>query len=151
MENKKVGISLIILVPFTTLAFQVLEDKIGTFELTTDYSTFPMEYQGPSEVKLPSNLPSLNSSFDLAIPLQSFGSVSVFSRSEDFPRNALGCDQPLHISMIFQASKMDFGKMIMDNFHEPSKIPVKQRYVHGGPKWPKFQPKVLRSETMRDW
>ena len=87
------------------MAMEVLENQIGMFELNTDFiSNYPMEYQGSANLKFP-KMPSLDiKSFDLAIPLQSFfkGETNVFSKSEDFPRKAFGCDQPLHVSMMFQ-------------------------------------------------
>ena len=60
----------------------------------------------------------LESSFNLALPLQAFGSVSVFERSEDFPHQAFGCPEALHMSQMWQDSKFDLHSVLKANFHE---------------------------------
>ena len=112
-------LSLIIIQPESLLAFDVLEDQIGTFELSTHFQDYPIEYQGRAIVTFPAEMPkTIDSSFDLAIPLQSFGSVSVFRRSEDFPKRAFGCDQPLHIATMFQESTFNLRSVLYANFHQ---------------------------------
>lgn len=101
--------SLVFLEPFSQLAVEILESRIGTFDLRSDFHPSWLEYNGQAVIKLPSIMPDLDTSFDLALPLQSFGSVSVFDRSEDFPKRAFGCDQPLHISLMFQDVSHDFN------------------------------------------
>ena len=81
LANSQSNLSLVILEPFNKMAMEVLENQISMFELNTDFSSYPMDYQGPGSLKFP-NLPPLDvTSFDLAIPLQSFGSV-MFRYSE---------------------------------------------------------------------
>lgn len=60
----------------------------------------------------------LDSSFNLALPLQAFGSVSVFDRSEDFPLQTFGCSEALHVSKMWQDSKFDLQSVLKANFHE---------------------------------
>ncbi len=120
IKDPQSDLTLVILEPYSKLASEVLEGRMGTFPLTTNYEMYPKEYQGPASLKFP-KLPSLQeSSFDLAIPLQSFGSIKIFSRSEDFPRRAFGCEQPLHISMMFQdaLAGFDLGSVLKANFHQ---------------------------------
>ena len=59
----------------------------------------------------------LTSSFNLALPLQSFGSVSVFQKSQDFPRQFFGCSEVLHMSQIRQESNFDLHGVLKANFH----------------------------------
>ena len=81
LANSQSNLSLVILEPFNKMAMEVLENQISMFELNTDFSSYPMDYQGPGSLKFP-KLPQLDvTSFDLAIPLQSFGSV-MFRYSE---------------------------------------------------------------------
>ena len=55
--------------------------------------------------------------------LKSFGSVAAFQRSHDFPLKAFGCDQPLHITMMFQDTKnFDLTSVLKANFHQESKF-----------------------------
>ena len=75
MTNSQNNFYLVILEPFNKMAMEVLENQISMFELNTDFSSYPMDYQGPGSLRFP-KLPPLDvTSFDLAIPLQSFGSV----------------------------------------------------------------------------
>ena len=118
LTNKQNTLSLVILEPFNQMAMDILENQISMFELSTDFSEYPVEHQGSGSLMFPS-FPPLDESFDLAIPLQSFGSVSVFDRSDDFPRKAFGCDQPLHISMMFQdARNFNLASVLKANFHD---------------------------------
>ena len=118
LTNRQNTLSLVILEPLNQMAMDILENQISMFELSTDFSEYPVEQQGSGSLKFAS-LPPLDESFDLAIPLQSFGSVSVFDRSDDFPRKAFGCDQPLHISMMFQdARNFDLASVLKANFHD---------------------------------
>ena len=75
LANSQSNLSLVILEPFNKMAMEVLENQISMFELNTDFSLYPIDYQGPGSLRFP-KLPPLDvTSFDLAIPLQSFGSV----------------------------------------------------------------------------
>ena len=81
LANSQSNLSLVILEPFNKMAMEVLENQISMFELNRDFSLYPIDYQGPGSLKFP-KLPPLDvTSFDLAIPLQSFGSV-MFRYSE---------------------------------------------------------------------
>ena len=46
LTNKKTDLSLVILEPFNTIAMEVLENQLSTFELNTDFSEYPIEPQG---------------------------------------------------------------------------------------------------------
>ena len=70
---------------------------------------------GPINLTLPEK--DLTSSFNLALPLQSFGSVSVFQKSQDFPRQFFGCSEVLHMSQIRQESNFDLHGVLKANFH----------------------------------
>jgi hypothetical protein len=75
LVNSQSNLSLVILEPFNKMAMEVLENQISMFELNRDFSLYPVDYQGPGSLRFP-KLPPLDvTSFDLAIPLQSFGSV----------------------------------------------------------------------------
>ena len=89
LNNK--DFSFIILHPDTQLAFDVLEEGTGTFEMHEKFEDSSLKYQGPIHLTLPEKV--LKSVFDLALPLQSFGSVSVFQKSQDFSEQFFGCSE----------------------------------------------------------
>ena len=55
------------------------------------------EFQGPKKLKF-EELPKLNTSFNLAIPLQSLGGVQIFDFNPNLSKSAFGCEERLKIT-----------------------------------------------------
>ena len=66
---------------------------------------------------------------NLALPLQAFGSVSVFDHSQDFPSQVLGCPETLHMSELWQDSKFDLQSVFKANFHDQEVIGGQTSFV----------------------
>ena len=68
---------------FSFTLSRYLEDRFAVFELRFNSSSpnvagFEKIFQGPRTLQIPTKLPKLDSSLNLAIPLQALGAVQAF-------------------------------------------------------------------------
>ena len=108
-----------------------MEDRFAVFELRFNSSSpndsgFKKLFQGPRTLQIPTALPKLNSSLNLAIPLQALGAVQafhyknvvscVFQEDVDFSQSAFECSEPLKVTKFWQDSSLDLQDILKVNF-----------------------------------
>jgi hypothetical protein len=114
--------SLVILEPSTVLAFELLQDELGTFELASRFSNntqeFPVAFKGQARISLSSKIPIIQNYFNMALPLQAFGATKAFEQSTDFAQKSMDCKEPLRVEKVWQDSNFDLHSVLKANFHE---------------------------------
>lgn len=118
---------------FSFTLFRYLEDRFAVFELRFNSSSSPNVaggfekiFQGPRTLQISTKLPKLDSSVNLAIPLQALGAVQafhyknvvscVFQEDVDFSQSAFECNEPLKVTKFWQDSSLDLQDILKVNF-----------------------------------
>lgn len=112
-------LSFVFFKPNSVLGFEILQEKIGSFQFSS-IGDYPVIHNGTAQLQFSSHFSqeAINSSLNFALPLQAFGAVSIFEQDNDFPKFALGCDEPLKVTQFWQNSNFDLRNVLKANFPE---------------------------------
>ncbi len=103
--------------PFTKLAFKILEQKIGVFEMNSlNHTVGKIIYEGPARLNFPTEIKTIQSVLKMAIPLQQFNAFAIFDGARDFPKQSLKCAETLRMRNIWQNARFNLMDVLRTDF-----------------------------------